>query len=117
MAKALKLGKITFAIIDIKGGRKALAKLVKDHKQRVPITLAGYITSQWGGDDGTSIEFEMDVRRQRVKKAIPQTCHCVRCEAQRVEPKRKVGKHPALAAPYGRKDRSDPEGGIPGRNL
>jgi hypothetical protein len=116
--KSPKIGKITFAIVDIKGGRKALAKLLDGHKQRIPITLAGYLTSQWGSDDGTSIEFEMDVRRQRVKAAIPQTCHCIRCEAKRVEPKRKVGKHPALAAPYGkRKDRSDPEGGIPGRAL
>ncbi len=113
---APKVGKITFAIVDVKAGRKALAKIVEKHNHRIPITLSGYLVSTWSGDDGTSQEFEMDVRRQRVKKAIPQKCNCVRCEAQRVEPKRKVGKHPGLAAPYGRKDRSDPEGGIPGRN-
>lgn len=105
--KSPKIGKVTFAIVDVKAGRKALAKLVDGHKQRIPITLSGYLTSQWGGDDGTSIEFEMDVRRQRVKKAIPHFCHCIRCEALRVEPK---------AAKPARKDRSDPEGGIPGRN-
>lgn len=104
MKAAPKVGKITFAIVDVKGGRKALEKLLKDHKQRVPITLSGYLTGSWSGDDGTSQEFEMDVRHQRVKAAIPQVCHCVRCEAVRVEPTK-----PA------RKDRSDPEGGIPGR--
>lgn len=104
-----KIGKITFALVDVKGGRKALAKLVKDHKHRVPITLSGYIISEWSGDDGESIEFEMDVRRQRVKKAISQECHCVRCEAKRIEPKTPV-------KPV-RKDRNDPEGGIPGCAL
>ena len=87
--KVPKIGKITFALIDVKKGRKALAKLVDGHKQRVPITLSGYITSPWSGDDGESREFEMDVRRTRVRPAVKQVCHCVRCEAQRVEPVRK----------------------------
>lgn len=111
--KAPKVGKITFAIVDVRGGRKALAKLVKDHKRKIPITLKGHIVGQWSGDDGVSIEFDMDVTSQKIGKPVVQHCICVRC-------KNRVHTAIAERAALGRakiKDRSDPEGGIPGRQL
>lgn len=49
-----------FAILDVKAGRKALAKRVAKG-QRIPVTIRGFIVSRWGDDDGTSIEFSLDV--------------------------------------------------------
>lgn len=51
----------TFALLDIKRGRVKLAKRIIAGEKRIPVTVRGYIVSQWGDDDGTSIEFEMEV--------------------------------------------------------
>lgn len=61
--------KSDFAILDVKTGRKALAKHFKDRPRlgpcpkamRIPVTIRGYIDCQWGSDDGTSIEFGLTV--------------------------------------------------------
>ena len=66
MTKIPKI-KSTFALLDVTTGRKALAKLMppgsrglpKD--ERIPITITGFISHQWGRDDGVSIEFGVDV--------------------------------------------------------
>lgn len=56
-----------FAILDVKHGRKALEKRMPPGSNRlpadqlIPVTITGYISHQHGGDDGTSIEFGIDV--------------------------------------------------------
>lgn len=51
-----------FAILDIKRGRKKLAKLLaKDGS--VDVVIYGTIRMAWGDDDGESQEFEVDVRK------------------------------------------------------
>ena len=61
-----------FAILDVKTGRKKLANFIKKNAtnfnedtlppdKRIPVTITGYIGTRWGGDDGTSIEFALDV--------------------------------------------------------
>lgn len=58
-----------FAIVDVTTGRAALARhfekrpamgLCPEHL-RIPIVLRGYLSGQNSRDDGTSIEFTMDV--------------------------------------------------------
>jgi len=59
----------TFAIIDVKRGRKQLAKHFEERPLtgecpkdfRIPVTITGYLDSQWGNDDGESTEFSMTV--------------------------------------------------------
>jgi len=59
----------TFAIIDVKRGRKQLAKHFEDRPLigecpddlRIPVTITGYLDSQFSRDDGESIEFSMTV--------------------------------------------------------
>lgn len=55
-----------FALLDVKRGRVRLARRLNQEKAlglspRIPVTIRGYITDAWGGDDGTSIEFEVEV--------------------------------------------------------
>jgi hypothetical protein len=50
-----------FAILDVKRGRVALAKRINSGDNRIPVTIRGYITAQNGNDDGTSIEFTVEV--------------------------------------------------------
>ena len=58
-----------FAIVDVTKGRKALARHFEARPAmglcpadlRIPIVLRGYLSGQNSGDDGTSIEFTMDV--------------------------------------------------------
>lgn len=50
-----------FAILDVKRGRVELARRVNKGDNRIPVTIRGYIVSQHGNDDGTSIEFEIEV--------------------------------------------------------
>ena len=65
-----------FAILDVKSGRKKLAKHfakaprigVCPPKLRVPVTITGYIDGVWGGDDGVSQEFTIAVRSLKFKK-------------------------------------------------
>lgn len=52
----------SFALLDVKKGRKALLRRIKNGETKIPVTIHGYIVKDWSGDDGTSIEFEIDVR-------------------------------------------------------
>lgn len=52
--------KSDFALLDVKTGRAALAKRI-EKGERIPVVVRGVLYSQWGHDDGTSIEFEVDV--------------------------------------------------------
>ena len=66
-----KIPKITsdFAILDVKTGRKALAKHFEKRpgtghcpeELRIPVTITGFISGQNSRDDGVSIEFTIDV--------------------------------------------------------
>jgi len=49
-----------FAILDIKRGRVGFAKRV-NAGERIPVTIRGYIDAIHSQDDGTSIEFSIDV--------------------------------------------------------
>lgn len=51
----------TFAILDVKRGRVELARRVNVGETRIPVTVRGYITEVHSHDDGTSIEFQIDV--------------------------------------------------------
>jgi hypothetical protein len=56
-----------FAILDVKHGRKALAKKMPTgsnrlpDEERIPVTITGYISHQHGNDDGISIEPEWNI--------------------------------------------------------
>lgn len=63
-----------FALLDVKRGRKTLAKMMpKDGTylpmdQRIPIVIVGFISHQHGCDDGTSIEFGVEVTSVEIGK-------------------------------------------------
>lgn len=63
-----------FAILDVKNGRNALHKhlMGRDRQRRepyrVPVTIQGFIISPWGGDDGISREFEIDVTSVEIEQ-------------------------------------------------
>lgn len=50
-----------FAILDVKRGRVQLARRISKGENRIPVTIRGYITDVNSRDDGTSIEFVIDV--------------------------------------------------------
>lgn len=59
-----------FAILDVKNGRNKLLKRVQGEGfgptgrptgARIPVTITGFIVGAYGGDDGTSREFEVEV--------------------------------------------------------
>lgn len=50
-----------FATIDITDGRHELADALDGGRAAIPVTITGFITSAWSGDDGVSIEFGIDV--------------------------------------------------------
>lgn len=55
-----------FALLDVKHGRKQLAKLMPGYRRlpdekMIPVVIRGYISHQHGSDDGVSIEFGVDV--------------------------------------------------------
>ena len=60
-----------FVLLDIKKGRRNLARLTdkSNASVRIPVTIKGFIVSRWGGDDGTSIEFEVEVTNLKIKGA------------------------------------------------
>jgi hypothetical protein len=62
MTKKINSG---FALLDVKSGRKGLAKEVK--KRKIPVVIKGFIVSEWGHDDGVSIEFEVEVKEVKIK--------------------------------------------------
>ena len=59
----------TYALIDVKRGRKELAKHFSKRPRmgscpenlRIPVVITGYLDGQHGHDDGESIEFSMVV--------------------------------------------------------
>lgn len=61
-----------FALLDVKRGRQALAKRMPPGSQslpkdkRIPVVIHGWISHRHGADDGTSIEFGVDVDRVEV---------------------------------------------------
>lgn len=67
----------TFALLDVMRGRRKLAAMMPPgskhlpKSERIPVTIHGYISHQHGGDDGTSIEFGVDVERVDVGKVRP----------------------------------------------
>ncbi len=50
-----------FALLDVKRGRVGLLKKTATHL--IPVTIKGFIDDRFGGDDGTSIEFCVDVKK------------------------------------------------------
>jgi hypothetical protein len=66
--------KSDFAILDVKKGRKRLAKHFADRPRlgecpkqlRIPVVIHGYLDCQHGGDDGVSIEFAVTVEKVEV---------------------------------------------------
>ena len=50
-----------FALLDVMRGRVKLAKRINAGETRIPVTVRGYIVNVFGNDDGTSIEFEIEV--------------------------------------------------------
>ena len=70
------MGKLTstFAILDVKKGRQALAKHFEmrpcfgrcPEKMRIPVVITGYIDCIHGSDDGTSQEFAITVTRLEI---------------------------------------------------
>jgi hypothetical protein len=53
--------KSDFALLDVKKGRRALRKRLEQNPTRIPVTIHGFIATAWSDDDGTSIEFEVEV--------------------------------------------------------
>lgn len=67
--------KSDFAILDVTTGRKKLAdhfggvsQLDRLSVLKVPVVIHGFIDDQWGGDDGTSIEFSVEVTKVELVK-------------------------------------------------
>lgn len=68
--------KSTFAILDVKAGRKALAKRFASAPRlgecpkdlRLPVIVKGYIDGAWSGDDGISQEFTVTVTSVETRK-------------------------------------------------
>ncbi|RWB08799.1 MAG: hypothetical protein EOQ39_18700 [Mesorhizobium sp.] len=51
-----------FAILDVKSGRDELnAHFSTGSKEKIPVTITGFITDVWSDDDGISREFQIDV--------------------------------------------------------
>ncbi len=53
---------ITYALLDVKHGRVGLKKKT-DKGEKIPVTIYGEISSEFGHDDGVSREFVVHVRR------------------------------------------------------
>lgn len=49
-----------FALLDVEKGRSDLARRIAKGENRIPVTIRGFITGQWGNDDGISTEFEVE---------------------------------------------------------
>lgn len=66
--------KSNFAILDVESGRKQLAKRMPPGSQslskdkRIPVVIRGFISHRHSGDDGTSIEFGVDVTAVEVRE-------------------------------------------------
>lgn len=64
--KAMKL-QSGHAILDVKHGRKQLANAIGEGHS-IPVTITGVISRVHSGDDGTSIEFQVDVAKVEASK-------------------------------------------------
>lgn len=50
-----------FCFLDVKRGRVKLAKRINAGEKRIPVTIRGHIIDISSNDDGTSIEFTIEV--------------------------------------------------------
>lgn len=57
---------IGLAVVSIGKGRAAIRKMI-DRGDRVTITITGQLVCEWGRDDGTDQEFEMEVTSAKVR--------------------------------------------------
>jgi len=63
--------KSDFAILDVKAGRRTLAKHFAARppigdcpkELQIPVLIYGHIVGIWGSDDGVSMEFSVDVKK------------------------------------------------------
>lgn len=62
--------KSNHALLDVTTGRSALSKRI-DKGARIPVVIRGFINDQWGGDDGTSIDFVVEVTGVKELKRAP----------------------------------------------
>ena len=62
--------KSSFALLDVKQGRKTLFKALgyagRTEATPIPVMITGFIVGAWGDDDGESREFEIDVSEVKV---------------------------------------------------
>lgn len=59
----------TFAILDVKDGREALAKHFEVNGAKpLRIQIEADIVSIWGNDDGVSREFQLEVKSAEIQK-------------------------------------------------
>lgn len=66
--------KSDFAILDVKSGRKILEKYFEKRKPNgtpinkpIKVIIDAEICGQWGGDDGVSVEFEMNINNIKIR--------------------------------------------------
>lgn len=61
-----------FAVLDVKRGRKALAKAVLHAPdRRIPVVIRGFLDSPHSRDDGTSVEFSVHVTHVELPDETP----------------------------------------------
>ena len=67
----------TFALLDVQKGRRKLlsevggngiGKTGQPTGKRIPVTITGFVVGAWGGDDGTSREFQVDVTNVEIQE-------------------------------------------------
>lgn len=63
--------KIKFGVVDVTTGRKALAAEI-EKRGKIPVVIYASIGKPVSGDDGASVEFEIEVHGvHRVDQSIP----------------------------------------------
>ncbi len=60
-----------YGMLDVLKGRKSLAKHLKKHGP-VRVLIEATLTEPFGSDDGTSIEFNMDVTSVKLAHPLPE---------------------------------------------
>ena len=87
-----------FALLDVKAGRHKLAKQfdgfrTAEREDRIPVTITGFISNRWGNDDGTSIEFGVDVTDVAIKpRGEPMAKAATKTKAKAAPPAKPVKK-------------------------
>ena len=56
-----------FCFLDVKQGRKGMARYLEEGGKPIPVTIKGHILYAHSGDDGTSIEFCVEVKEVKVR--------------------------------------------------